>query len=310
MESGSTIKHYTSRDDYIQKRGIQTLTGPAKSAASKVNASSEAAHKVELSEKIENKTKSGLETIKDDVKEVGKASGHLLADAALSVVKALPKPPVSGLPGIGARGKKALTGIEVKELAPINRPGLFFLSGLELGSISSSDGGLPDLADAVVGGKHYSWKDEDDIFESILRRPKELPIVLVGHSLGGDAVVNLANRLNSLEGGFRRVDLLVTLDSVGFDNDVIPQNVKKNLNFIVDDDFFFNDGPNIARNTKKTVVTNFLRPENHTAIDESSEVHFEIISKIDGIMSQFKLQKKYQKLNALFEDFISSTEKK
>ena len=94
------------------------------------------------------------------------------------------------------------------------------------------------MAENVPHGRHFSWKDEDQVLEEITQTPIQQPIILVGHSLGGDAAVSLANRLNSMEHGFRNVDLLVTLDSVGFDNDLIPPNVKRNLNFIGDEDVF------------------------------------------------------------------------
>ena len=140
-------------------------------------------------------------------------------------------------------------------------------------------------------------------FEAILKRPKEQPVILVGHSLGGDSVVNLSNRLNTLEGGFRKVSLLATLDSVGFDNDIIPTNVEKNLNFISDDDYFFNDGPNIARNTKKSEVINFLRTDTHREIDNENEVQSEIISHIDEVMGEFKHKRQLNRLKDLYSSF-------
>ena len=73
--------------------------------------------------------------------------------------------------------------------------------------------------------KAFSWKDEEIVLEE-MKVPIQQPLVLVGHSLGGDAVVSLADRLNRMEHGFRNIDLLVTLDSVGFDNDLIPPNEK------------------------------------------------------------------------------------
>ena len=115
--------------------------------------------------------------------------------------------------------------------------------------------------------------------------------------------MNIANRLNSLEHGFRKVDLLTTLDSVGFNNDIIPSNVEKNLNFISDDDYFFNDGPNIARNVNKTEVTNVLRGETHRAIDDQTDVQSEIISHVDEVIGGFKLKRRMEQMKDLYESF-------
>lgn len=316
MESGSTIKHYKSRDDYMQRRGVDSLKkavsdGPvkAKSAVS--------TDKVEISDKAKAKVKEGVDNLKDQVKAdgktLGKAATHLLGDAASAAVKALPSPlsaPLSAKLSLNSASKETAEAskahaIQDKEGLFINRPAIIFISGLKLGSLSSDSAGLPELAQSIRGGEHFSWQDEDKILEEILKRPDEQPVMLVGHSLGGDAAVNIANKLNTLKGGFRNVDLLVTLDSVGFDNDIIPQNVKKNLNFISDEDYFFNDGPNIARNVKSTEVTNFLRSEQHREIDESDEVHFEIMTNIKSIMADFKQNRKYKKLGDLFKSFAS-----
>ena len=167
-----------------------------------------------------------------------------------------------------------------------NRPGIFFLSGFEFKNLSSDDEGVKAMAKNLPRAEHFSWDNEDVVLQEINRRPINQPIILVGHSLGGDAAVNLANRLNTMEYGFRNVDLLVTLDSVGFDNDLIPQNVKENLNFIGDTDLFFNDGPNIARDRERTLVMNELRREEHTGIDDSKDVQKKIFSKIANVLRE------------------------
>ena len=176
------------------------------------------------------------------------------------------------------------SGLCIKALK--NKPGIFFLSGFDIQGLSSGDGGVGGMAENVPHGRHFSWEDEDRVLEEITQTPIQQPIILVGHSLGGDAAVNLANRLNSMEHGFRNVDLLVTLDSVGFDNDLIPPNVKRNLNFIGDEDVFFNDGPNVARDDFRTSVFNEIRSEKHTGIDDSKEVQKKIFSAISGTLSE------------------------
>jgi hypothetical protein len=282
----------------MKRRGVETAkdaTKIADSAKSEVveNASKEA-HKVELSDDVKKK-------LKKDVKTLGKAGGHLAKDAAASLANAIPKPIPLSIPTFNKNKAAEAKSVEdVKELMPVDKPALFFLSGLHLATFSSDETGIPEMAKAVKGAEHFSWQDEDKLFEEILKRPESQPVVLVGHSLGGDAVVNLANRLNTLEGGFRKVDLLVTLDSVGFGNDIIPQNVKKNMNFISDKDYFYNDGPNIARSVKNTEVVNYLRNEGHREIDEAQDVHFEILSNIKEVMKKSSETSQFQKLTELF----------
>jgi len=294
------VKHYTSRDDYMKRRGVDATKNAAESIeagkSEVVEKAAQKAHKVELSDDVKDK-------LKKDVKTLGKAGSHLATDAATALAKALPKPIPLSIPTFNkAKTQNAKNVSDIKDLMPIEKPAVFFLSGLHLATISSNDTGLPELASAVKDAEHFSWQDEDQLFKEILKRPETEPVVLVGHSLGGDAVVNLANRLNSLEGGFRQVDLLVTLDSVGFGNDIIPQNVKKNLNFIIDKDMFYNDGPNIARDVKKTDVVNYLRPEGHTDIDEAQDVHFEILSNIRDVLKKDQENSKFQRLADLFKE--------
>ncbi|EQC45638.1 lipase family protein [Bacteriovorax sp. Seq25_V] len=310
METASTVKHYKTKDDYLQKRVARPSATSGAELAKDAKAPVEA-EKVDISKKAKDLKNS----IKEDGKEIGRASKHLLKDAGVSLAKAIVSPlpiPSISLGGgaetpVAAKAEKAAP-VKEKSDVPINKPGIFLISGLELGTFSSDDQGLPELASAITGAEHFSWKDEDKVMEEILRRTKDQPIILIGHSLGGDAAVNIANNLNTLKGGFRKVNLLVTLDSVGFGNDIIPQNVGKNLNFISDDDYFFNDGPNIARDSKRTTVDNILRSEGHRAIDEASDVHFEIMENIDSVMSEFKKNKKFQRLSELYESF-KKTEK-
>ena len=308
METKSSIKHYTTRNDYLSKRGAATAKEVVENNATKLP-SDKKAHKVDISDKAKEAKSKLKDTVKTDGKTLKKAGSHLLADAASSIAKALPSPIPSKIPFISASSKDKIRSGDVKkikEASPINKPGIFFISGLKLATLSSDDGSMGALSEAVKGGQHFSWQDEDKIVEEILRRPNEQPIVLVGHSLGGDAAVSIANRLNTLKGGFKKVNLLVTMDSVGFNNDIVPQNVSKNLNFISDDDYFFNDGPNIARNSKLTNVINHLRSEEHTDIDDAEDVHFEIVSGINEVLKSQKQDMKFQKLSSLFKTFIDT----
>ncbi len=313
MDNVSRVKHYSSRDAYLNNKPSVSVSEnslpstSAKTAKPPNTLKTDEAHKVDLSKKAGESlkkvdSKEIKETIKEDVKEVKGAGRHLLGDALGTIAKNIPNPlkSVVPLPRVNIGSSDKASEIPVRDISKqINKPAIFFISGLDLVSSSGGDG-LKDMAEAISGAEHFSWKQESEVLEEVLRRPKEQPVVLVGHSLGGDAVVNIANKLNSIEHGFRKVDLLTTLDSVGFDNDIIPSNVKKNLNFINDQDYFFNDGPNIARDSKKTEVLNVLKSNTHRNIDDQSDIQSEIISHVDEVIGSFKFKNRMQKMKDLY----------
>lgn len=320
MKTDTGLKHYNSRSDYIQNRGAKKVadlvskTGAdsLKSVEDKVQISKESKAKSIASSKDEKGVKEKVkENLKQNKNEIKKASSHLLSDAVGVAKNALNMPGIgsaidiaSGLiPESSSLEKASEVLMDKREEGESEGPKIIFVSGLHLAGISADGDGVEEMAREVENGKHYSWKDEDKILDEIQRTPKEEPIVLVGHSLGGDAVVNISNKLNSLAFGFRKVDLLVTLDSVGFDNDIIPKNVKKNLNYIGDKDVLFNDGPNVARNFQKTEVVNDLRKESHTQLDDSLEIQEQIYSEIDSILS---VRKEKNAESDLIKNFLST----
>lgn len=175
-----------------------------------------------------------------------------------------------------------------KETMTTKGPGIYFVSGFDwfgAGSIKGNYDGIEDMSKAVDDAQKYSWDEQSKILEDIKKRDPKEPIVLVGHSFGGDSVVEVANELNSLEHGFREIDLLVTLDSVGFGNDIVPQNVKKNLNFLAQGPYdFLNDGPNIAKNHERTEVKNMLTEMVHSDLDDSKDIQSQILNAIKLIV--------------------------
>lgn len=168
----------------------------------------------------------------------------------------------------------------------IKKPMIAFISGWQwMSSPSKSEGsyaGLGRIAESIEGARLYGWDQKEELLERIEQTDPDFPVILVGHSFGGDTAVEVANDLDSLEHNFRKVDLLVTLDSVGFNNDIIPQNVAEHLNVFGEKDvFFMNDGPHVARRHEKTNVTNILSPLAHTELDDAKDIQFEIVSAID-----------------------------
>lgn len=181
--------------------------------------------------------------------------------------------------------EKAEKAAKVEEKAgTLKKPAIIFIKGWDVFSSPSKSetgyAGVGKIAESVKGSRLYGWNQKEEILKEISKREKSQPIILVGHSFGGDTAVDIANELDSLEHQFRPVDLLITIDAVGFNNDIIPQNVKKHLNVFGENDLFLNDGPHVARRHEKTHVTNILSPLDHTELDDNKEIQFEMVSLI------------------------------
>jgi hypothetical protein len=175
--------------------------------------------------------------------------------------------------------------IKTKSKGTLKKPGVFFITGLETFSLSNDYDGLKKMAEAIPEARVYGWNQKNEVIEEVLKRAANQKIILVGHSFGGDTAVDIANELNSLKHGFKKVDLLVTLDSVGRNNDIIPQNVKSNLNFFGEKNSWLNDQPNVARNNNLTQVINELRHESHTDLDDSNDIQYKIMTEINALLS-------------------------
>jgi hypothetical protein len=310
MKTGKGILHYASRQDFLKKSPSSgakaSLLLPKKASkmakpTDKIQVSDEAKAKAkEAAKDGANGLKDAPGKLKNKLKEGTKASGHLLSQAADVMKKAVDIPIPGMLPIGGGQNEGALSrseeaaSVQEKKSTSINRPGIFFVKGFSVNPFSTDDMGLTGMAHNIPTAEVFEWDQNDDLMEAIQSRPRNQPIILVGHGMGGDTVVDLANQLNHVEHGFRPLDLVVTLDSIGFDNDIIPQNVRMNLNFISDEDVFFNDGPNIARNKATTSVLNELRMEDHSELDQSPEVQFTIFERISEVLGQAVMSRNFE----------------
>ena len=211
-----------------------------------------------------------------------------MLDKAGSVAKAIAKAPVMPII-VPSKTKKLEEKIADKNPEPVHfskKPAVIFVQGFSLFGISNGDG-ISDMADNYPGAKKFSWEEHEKIMAEIKKHAPDQPVVLVGHSFGGDTAIEVASELNSVKNGFRAVDLLVSIDAVGMNKSIIPINVKSNLNFFTEGIVpFLHGDPTVARNTKYTEVTNELRHELHSKMDDSSEVQFEIFNKINQVLGK------------------------
>ena len=223
-----------------------------------------------------NESELGKSEQKMDESEAGKK--------ASSVAEKIAKTPI--LPILSAKPdsklQKKLEDKIAEKTNYINKPAVIFIEGFSAFGISNGDG-IKDMADNYPGAKLFAWDQKEDIIAEIKKHKLDQPVVLVGHSFGGDTAVEIANELNSAKNSFRNIDLLVTLDSVGFKNNIIPLNVQRNLNFFQEGIVpFLHGSPNIARKTDHTEVINELRSELHSKIEDSEEVQYKIFENINN----------------------------
>lgn len=283
-DSPSGVRHYKSQNEYMTAK----KAGKALSKAGTEVAKPEAlelgdAAKPEISEASKSMASESASNSSSTKSNLVKEATKSLATEALKAGLSQMKPAVAMAKNI-AKGRNSIkaaeSGKSPKKVEPLRKePLVIFFNGFEMFS-SVNDAGLKKLAEHIPHARTYSWTEEDMAMEEIKKHHPQTPLILAGHSLGSDTAVNIAQSLNTLDNGFRKVDLLVTLDSIGSDNDVIPTNTRKNLNFIGEEQGFFNDGPNIAKDLEQTEVINELRPEGHLDIDNEESVMKKIFEEI------------------------------
>ena len=221
--------------------------------------------------------------------ETPKTETPNVLEKAASVAKSIAKAPVIPIVVPTSTPKKLAEKIDDKKIVEkkqpplhfIKKPAVIFIEGFSAFGISNGDG-ISEMAEGMPGAKKFSWEEHDKIMSEIKKHAPDQPVVLVGHSFGGDTAIEIANELNSVKNGFRSIDLIVSIDAVGMNKTIIPQNVKRNLNFFGEGLIpFIHGDPTVARNTKYTEVTNELRSDMHSKMEDSPEVQFQIFEAIN-----------------------------
>lgn len=302
MKTSNNVIHYASKQDYLNRTPSKGL----KNALPKGAGEQVAKEKVKdtVKENVKEKAKEDVtDKIKDKVTETKEAGKHLLSQAGSALARGVGE---GVLKTIGITPPSISINPEVTEVKTVanetvtrvNKPGIFFIKGMSLNPFADEDKGLAGMSKNIPTSEVFGWNDTDEIIKAINSRPHSQPIVLVGHGMGGDTAVDVVNQMNSVEHGFRRIDLLVTMDSIGTDNDIIPQNVRENYNLISDQDTLFNDGPNVARKKNQTKVENQLLEIGHNEMEVDPEVQFLVYEKINRtLMNAVALKKIKSNLN-------------
>jgi hypothetical protein len=302
MKTDSKIIHYASKQDYLSRVPSKVSSKLSMKGAEKLSSPAS------KEKGLDDAKKNVKEKVSEKVSEAKSAGSHLLGQAVSSALKSIPFPGLSSIPDIPDISIGDTAGVKkVAEQEVVNKPGIYFIKSFDLNPFSSELGGLGAMKENIPGSEIFNWDEGEKLLDSIKSRAKDQPILIVGHGMGSDTAVDVANQLNTMERGFRKVDLLVTLNSVGTDNDIIPQNVKSNVNYISDEDSLFNDGPNVARNKVATKVSNDLFSENPNGFDTSPEVQFSLYEKInDVLLSAVKAKQTSALQNVTAADLIRS----
>jgi len=115
---------------------------------------------------------------------------------------------------------------------------------------------------------HTDWKAIADRAAADYKAKKEGPIILIGHSLGADAVMEMAA-------------LVVPFD--GTQSFPVPGNVARVVNFTQRDYAYMRPGPGF-RGSLKNVDLSSNHDISHLNIDKSPELHTRVLSEVLAVV--------------------------
>jgi alpha-beta hydrolase superfamily lysophospholipase len=112
-----------------------------------------------------------------------------------------------------------------------------------------------------------------------LQKSGKGPIIIMGHSLGADAAIFMANKMNSLGAP---VALVVTFGPTM--NLAVPSNVSQVINYYTGNTLV-TKGPGF-RGTISNVDLNGAADINHLNVEKSGRLHTSVISKVQAIVGR------------------------
>jgi alpha-beta hydrolase superfamily lysophospholipase len=125
---------------------------------------------------------------------------------------------------------------------------------------------------------HADWKTLADKAAADYKAKKEGPIILVGHSLGADAVMEMADYL-----GDKGVPVALVVPFDGTQSFPAPANVSRVINFTQRDYAFMRPGLGF-RGSLSNVDLSADRDINHLNIDKAPELHARVIKEVLAIV--------------------------
>jgi hypothetical protein len=127
---------------------------------------------------------------------------------------------------------------------------------------------------------HTDWKTIADRAAADYKAKKESPIILIGHSLGADAVMEMADYL-----GDKGVPVALVVPFDGTQSFPVPGNVARVINFTQRDYAYMRPGPGF-RGSLKNVDLSFNHDVGHLNIDKSPELHARVLSEVFAVLGR------------------------
>ena len=145
--------------------------------------------------------------------------------------------------------------------------------------------GMNTLADELnargvyaTAHSHTDWKPIADKAAADYKAGKEAPIILIGHSLGADAVMEMADYL-----GDKGVPVALVVPFDGTQSFPVPGNVGRVINFTQRDYAYMRPGAGF-RGSLSNVDLSADRSIDHVTIDKSPRLHARVISEVLAIV--------------------------
>jgi len=150
--------------------------------------------------------------------------------------------------------------------------------------------GMNTLADELnargvyaTAHSHTDWKPIADRAAADYKAGKEGPIVLIGHSLGADAVMEMADYL-----GDKGVPVALVVPFDGTQSFPVPGNVARVINFTQRDYAYMRPGPGF-RGSLSNVDLSSDRSIDHVTIDKSPRLHAQVIGEVLAIVGGHRM---------------------
>ena len=145
--------------------------------------------------------------------------------------------------------------------------------------------GMNTLADELnargvyaTAHSHTDWKPLADKAAADYKAGKEAPIVLIGHSLGADAVMEMADYL-----GDKGVPVALVVPFDGTQSFPVPGNVGRVINFTQRDYAYMRPGAGF-RGSLSNVDLSADHSIDHVTIDKSPRLHARVITEVLAIV--------------------------
>ncbi len=145
--------------------------------------------------------------------------------------------------------------------------------------------GMDTLADELnklgvhaTSHSHTDWKAIADRAAADYKAKKEGPIILIGHSLGADAAMEMADYL-----GDKGVPVALVVPFDGTQSFPAPGNVARVVNFTQRDYAYMRPGPGF-RGSLNNVDLSSNRDIDHLNIDKSPELHARVLSEVLAVI--------------------------